>query len=394
MIGLFVPYGLMLRAWWRGGRPPSLKAVVLGAAALSMLLLAAPPVQSHDVFQYLFYGRMEIVHGANPYFAPPRKFTSDPWFRTIGWPGRTSVYGPLWTFAVARLVAASGSRLLPSLFMAKALAVGLAGIAVAGLCRLGGPGRDGVGSPPARSVAFFALNPLVVTTVALGGHADAAVAASLIWAMVFDRRNRPLAASLALTAGSLVKAYAALPMIVYLFVRSRRSGTAHALKLAAAGVGLATVAYFPYWRGLSTLRGLVSAGWATSSSLAGLLERGANWALRGAGLAAYAAGAHDLLRVLAAGVMVAVAVGLALSPRTLREPWRAALLLLLVFAVVTPWFLPWYLVGPVAVAAVIEDRALAALVAAFSGSCLVTASLLGETGQALLRYGSPLAAAG
>lgn len=394
LLALFVPYGMMLRSWQRGGRPPSPRAVVLGAGVVWLLLLVAPPVQSRDVYQYLFYGRMEIVHDANPYLAEPRAFSADPWFHTIGWPGRQSVYGPLWTFAVARLVAVSGSRLLPSLLLVKGLAVGLAGIAVAGLSRLSGPARDGVTSQPARSMAFFALNPLVMTTVALGGHADAAVAASLVWAIVFDRQGRPLAASIALAAGSLVKAYAALPLLVYLFVRWRRAGAAHALKLAAAGLGLATAAYATYWRGLSTLRGLLSAGEATSSSLAGLLERGANAALRGVGLAAHEAVAHDLVRGLAATAMVATAAALVRSPRTLREPWRAGLLLLLAFTAVTPWFLPWYLIGLVAMAAAVEDPTLAACVGAFSGSCLVTASWLGGAGQALIRYGVPLATAG
>jgi hypothetical protein len=303
------------------------------------------------------------------------------------------VYGPLWTLAVARLVAVSGSRLLPSLLMVKGLAVGLGGIAVAGLSRLSGPARDGVGSDPARSIAFFALNPLVMTTVALGGHADAAVAASLVWAIVFDRRGRPLAAALALAAGSLVKAYAALPLLVYLFVRWRRAGAVHALKLATAGLGLTIAAYAPYWRGLPTMRGIFSAGEATSSSLAGSLEHGVDAALRGVGLAAHEVLAHDVVRVLAVGAMVATAAALLRSPRTLREPWRAGLLLLLVFTAATPWFLPWYLIGLVALAAVVEDRALATCVGAFSGSCLATASWLGEGGQALIRYGSPLAAA-
>ena len=79
---LFVPFGLALWAWRRGART-SLGFLIGGALVLHVLLLFAPPPQSQDLYQYLFYGRMQmlhppsgvgqmlILHGANPYVVQP-----------------------------------------------------------------------------------------------------------------------------------------------------------------------------------------------------------------------------------------------------------------------------------------------------------------------------------
>src|SRR6266511_4043237 len=75
---LFVPYAFALRAYSRGAERPSVRAIVLGAAAISLPLVFVPPQQSHDVYQYLFYGKMQVAYGANPYVSAPHIFHPDP----------------------------------------------------------------------------------------------------------------------------------------------------------------------------------------------------------------------------------------------------------------------------------------------------------------------------
>jgi hypothetical protein len=70
---LFVPYALAILAWRRGARVP-LSLLLGGAVVLHLIVLFAPPPQSQDFYQYLFYGRMQAAHGANPYIVLPSTF--------------------------------------------------------------------------------------------------------------------------------------------------------------------------------------------------------------------------------------------------------------------------------------------------------------------------------
>src|SRR6266550_3289019 len=55
ILPLFVPYALAIVAWRRGARVP-LYLLLGGAVVLHLIVLFAPPPQSQDLFQYLFYG--------------------------------------------------------------------------------------------------------------------------------------------------------------------------------------------------------------------------------------------------------------------------------------------------------------------------------------------------
>ena len=65
------------------------------------------------------------------------------------------------------------------------------------------------------------------------------------------------------------------------------------------------------------------------------------------------------------------------------------------YVLLTPWYLYWYLVAPVALVAVLPRSRLTLPVLTFSGSTLVTARfapwLLGQVVQTSLRYGPPIA---
>src|SRR5204863_9589605 len=65
---LFVPYGLALVAWRRGARV-RLGWLLGGAAVVHLMLLFAPLPQSQDLYQYLFYGRMQLFHPSSQLLA-------------------------------------------------------------------------------------------------------------------------------------------------------------------------------------------------------------------------------------------------------------------------------------------------------------------------------------
>jgi hypothetical protein len=100
LIGLrYVP---LLRARW---------AIVAIVAAHAIMFLS-PPLALTDIFNYINYGRMEVVHHLNPYTTiPVLEPHNDPSYAPSNWHQLLSPYGPLFTlitFAVVPLgVAAS-----------------------------------------------------------------------------------------------------------------------------------------------------------------------------------------------------------------------------------------------------------------------------------------------
>ena len=380
VVAAFLPYA---GAVWASRRGLSLRTALTGAAVLHLVLLPAALTQSQDVYAYLFYGKMWAVHGANPVAELPLRFGSDPWFAWMRWPDQPSVYGPLWTMLTGGIARLSGESLMGALLLVKAAVVGLTTVAVAGLVRE----AQARGIDPGRVVVLFAWNPVVLVSLPLGGHADAAVAACWGWAALQDRRGRTVTAALLLAAAALVKAYAAIALVVYLVALIRRR--AGWVRAGVAAAGLAVLSYLPFLAGERTLAGLVRAADEASASLGG----GVEMLLRAFLPEDLAAGI-----VLVAGLAVIVTVITVSASREgfADDPWPAVSAAFLTYVAVTPWFLYWHQVGLLAVAAVAASGPVRAAAYAFSGTSMLTASFdgspWGRTVQTALRYGVPAGA--
>lgn len=90
---MMVVYGLVLLAL----RRLSLRAIVVCIAALHVIFLLGPPIQSNDLFTYLGYSRLGGLHGFNPYSHVIAEETYDPAYLFSGWRNLSSPYGPLFT---------------------------------------------------------------------------------------------------------------------------------------------------------------------------------------------------------------------------------------------------------------------------------------------------------
>jgi alpha-1,6-mannosyltransferase len=380
VVAAFLPYA---GAVWATRRGVPLSVAVGGAAVLHLVLLPAALSQSQDVYAYLFYGKMWAVHGANPVAELPLRFASDPWFAWLRWPDQPSVYGPLWTMVSGGIVRISGGSLLAAVLLVKAFVVGLTAAAVWGLVRAAGfRGLD-----PGRAVLLFSWNPIVLVSLPLGGHADAAVAACWLWAVLADRRDRPVVASLLLAASSLVKAYAGITLVVYLVALVRRRGPW--IRAALSATGLAALAYLPFLAGGRTLSGLVRVADDVSASLGGGVELLLRTFLPEDAAAAV---------VLAVGLgVIGVVIAVAARRESFeRDPWPAVSAAFLAYVAVTPWFLYWHQVGLLALAAVAASGPVRAAAYTFSGTSMLTASFggsaWGRVVQTAIRYGIPASA--
>lgn len=140
---------------------------VIGAiVAVHAIFVLSPPLALTDLFNYINYGRMEVVHNLNPYTTIPiLEPHNDPSFLLSNWHQLLSPYGPLFTlltFAVVPLGVAGSFWALKCLLILTSLAIVLLVWKCARLL-----GRD-----PLVAVVLVGLNPIVVVWGLGGDHND------------------------------------------------------------------------------------------------------------------------------------------------------------------------------------------------------------------------------
>jgi hypothetical protein len=256
---------------WRGRI--SMRTVVLLAVAYHVVVLLLPLLVSRDVYSYIAYGRIGGVHGANPYVQTPGDFPDDPVFAFVGlkWRNVPSVYGPLFTtFASAVTRTVRGLSAQVAVFRVTAVMASLTTMGlVAWVAGRRFPTRA------AFAVAAFGLNPVVLFQSVASGHNDLLVACAVAGAAALLVSGRNASAVVVLTLGALVKATAALPLLLLLVWLVARRPRRDRWRAAARYGGLAAVIVLavsaPFLQMSDPTLGLVEAarheGWLAPSRL-------------------------------------------------------------------------------------------------------------------------------
>lgn len=321
----------------------------------------APVLLSHDVYSYVDYARLGVVHGLDPYVHPPTAAPTDPIYPRVEWTDVPSAYGPLFTLATYPLAWLPVDTAVAALKVVTALSVLALAVLVARLA----PSR---GVAPLPAAAFVALNPLVLIHVVGGAHNDglAMLLAMLGVAAVLTAREASTGA--AFVAAFAIKAPAALaaPFAAVHATRSRHSphqrgvnvGSAIArLALGAGGTAfvIALAAYLAFeWN------------WLNALSLAGeSQDRTSHMSIpittaRLTGL--------DPTAVRAAALVLYALLFTSLLVWTWRgADWlRAAAWATFGLLLATAWLLPWYLIWLLPLAALSRDRPLQLLTIALT----------------------------
>ncbi len=318
------------------------RRLVWGAIGLALLAFAyLPPLLSHDVYSYVDYARLGVLHGIDPYVQGPAAAPSDPAFAHVEWRHTTSAYGPLFTLATYPLAWLSVGGAVYALKALSAAAV----LATAWLVARVAPAR---GVDPLRAAAFVALNPLVLVHVVGGPHNDAFAVLLTTLGVAALLAGQELSASAAFVAGIAFKVSAGIALPFALLGAGRRgrllTGAAVALLAVAAMAGLV---FDWHWLGAVTLAGQSQGHTShlsiptTTARLLGLSKDTARafflvaFALLLAHLLAWTYRGGDWIRAAA---------------------WATTALLL-----ATAWLLPWYLLWPLPLAALSRDKLLQAL---------------------------------
>ncbi len=352
----------------------------IGAIVVAHLIMfSAPPLALTDIFNYVNYGRMEIVHHLNPYTTVPvLEPHSDPSYALSNWHQLLSPYGPvftLMTFAVVPLGVAASFWTLKGLLMLTSL----------GIVWLVWRSARLLGRDPVAAIVLVGLNPIVLIWGLGGDHNDFLMMFFVVLGfylllregtMPGARRDAVesggegvarvrhagggeekaeaalwspalLGAGAAFVAAVAIKASAGilLPVVLATLLHRRRDLMQVVLGMALSAVvlGVCSVAAFgPHFPDLATQGRLV-----TMVSIPNLL-----------GLALGLGGETEALRILLSGVLVVCVAACSVLAWRRRESltwagWASVALL-----VTLSWVLPWYVLWILPLAALSASRRL------------------------------------
>ncbi len=361
--------------------------VIVGGWLLASLVLmaVAPGGEAHDVFDYLFRGRMVVEFDGNPLADAPELFQDRPFYRYITWTDHVDTYGPVWEYASGAMAAATRAFLLATghwhdspaqcpdnaascfMLLSYVLAYRILAVALAGLCgwliyTMAGRVESTLAAP---ALLVWLWNPLLLVSSAIGAHNDMVMLVFVLASFWALQQRWWLVALLLLVLAAHVKLTALTLAPLYALWLVRQLGWRRALAYAAVA-GLVSL-------GISWLLYAPLGGWATLPRMLEerqryvalsfhhvtyrvLLDRGVDAALNRlvtiqAPTLVYAAGS-----IVITTVMVGWRKGDPAQPRIgdMRIFWRAALAVNLFYLLVGSfWFQPWYVLWVLAPASLL-----------------------------------------
>jgi alpha-1,6-mannosyltransferase len=321
------------------------RRAVRWAAILAVLAFAlAPPLLSLDVFSYLSYARLGVLHGLNPYdFAPAAIAHDSAAARVQDYRDAASVYGPLFTLGSYPL----GLIGVPAgMWAMKALAAGSV-LAIAGLVARLATAR---GLAPAPAAALVALNPVVLVNVVGGAHNDALMMLALVGGVALVLGARGASGGVSMVAAAAIKLPAAVAA-PFAFLGAGAGGRPRLLfGLAAAVAAMTAVALALFGtsvgHGLEFLSG--SQQHVSYHSLPATVGRGLGVDV-------------DVVRGAFAGAYGVLLVWLLIWTARGGDWIRAAGWAMLGLLCATIYLVPWYVLWVLPLAAVARDRLLVIL---------------------------------
>jgi hypothetical protein len=329
----------MVAAWLLvvfGGRTVRPGFVIGAVVGLHALFLLCPPFALTDLFNYLGYARLDVLHHANPYVQLPLLGRGDPVYAYSNWHRLRSPYGPLFTL----LMLPSAKLPLPVAYWAYKV---LATAASLGLLAAVWACARRLGRPAAASVAFVGLNPVVLVYALGGKHNDLLMMGCVMAGCALVLARREILGGATLAAAVAIKVSAGLLLPVVALAAPRRWRAAAGVAAAALALGAATLlAFGAHAPDLHDQSRLVS-----TYSFPNLI-----------GYAAGHGGADASVRRLMTVVLViGVLVCAATAWRTRRWTTPAGAVALLGVICVS-WLMPWYVLMALPFAALSRSRTL------------------------------------
>ncbi|MCC6314965.1 MAG: DUF2029 domain-containing protein [Thermomicrobiales bacterium] len=350
MAGSFALYLAALRHCRRLPVGSALPAVFVVGACLTVTFAFMYPVNAIDPFIYVARSRVLTAHGANPQTTAPAAFPDDPAMALASpeWAVAVSPYGPLWNSIAAPITLLAGNN----------EGVALAGFkALAALATLTGGWsivlvtRERAPKQAATAALAYLWNPLVLWEGVGNGHNDVVLALALLLAMLAWARRRDAAAIGWLSAATAIK-YVALPLGPPALAALWRRGGSNRIRALVVAVACAVLVGIVSLAPFFDLPGVIASARAQSDiALTSPAAIAIAWLEGPLGLDA----ARSAMRATSAVLLgIGVIVGTAAAWRAPDRFPRIAFETMSLLLVVAVWnFRPWYLIWPLALAAVL-----------------------------------------
>lgn len=359
MLVMYASYLLGMRSIAGLGARFAIGAIVV----VQVIFFLAPPLTLTDVFNYINYGRMDIVHHLNPYATiPALEPHRDPAYALSNWHDLLSPYGPLFTIFTFALVPLG---VVASFWVVKG-ALGLLSFAILALVWRCAKLLE---HDPVHAIVLVGLNPIVLVWGLGGDHNDYVMMFFIMLAVWLLLRSAPrvsadralararswllplagneIAAGAALAAAVFVKASAAIviPVMLAALARTSRRAVQTVIGGVIGGVAFGAISYLVFGVHLPSLgtQGTI----VTDLSIPNLL-----------GLALGLGGENELLRAVVALALV-IAIGACCFAAWRRSDligpsaWATIALL-----ITLGWVLPWYIVWALPLVALSRSRRL------------------------------------
>jgi hypothetical protein len=353
-----------------------LRTVVGAIVIVHLILVLAPPMALTDVFNYINYGRMEIVDHLNPYTTTPiYEPHTDPSFALSNWHQLLSPYGPLFTmltFLVVPLGVGGSFWALKVILCVTSLGT----LFLIYRC------AQHLGRNPTRAIVIAGLNPIVLIWGLGGDHNDFLMMFMIVlalylllrarertagreppsgglWGWVLPISYEEVGAGVALVTAVAIKASAAvlIPVVLAALLKAPRRLIHVLLGMAGATLvvgAMSLIAFGLHIPDLSTQGNVV-----TNESIPNLI-----------GLALGAGGETNTLHLILSGVLGLWVLACARFAFRRRGPgegstedaiarlidacgWASVALLVLL-----SWVLPWYVLWVLPLAALSRSRRL------------------------------------
>ncbi len=263
VLALVVMGLLMISYLWsiyifRNREDKNLYSVLWVTLAISAVLVLIPPLLSKDVFSNIYYGRIKVVYGANPYTVSPQRFIGDPImaFTSTYWKNTTIVYAPLYTIFSMGLSRLAGQGITAEIYAHKGAMAFFHLANTLLIWRFLGrfyPERQRLGT------MLYAWNPLVLIEAIGGAHNDIMMAFFALLGLVLVFYDHPYLGVASLTLSAMVKYVTAFLLFSLLFyLVSSRGLWRERLKILLHSLLIITVIvvalFAPFWEGFATLK--------------------------------------------------------------------------------------------------------------------------------------------
>jgi alpha-1,6-mannosyltransferase len=323
LVGMLAAYGIALAT----ARMLSMRAIAIAIAAMYLVILLSPQLELSDLFNYIGYARLGGLHGLNPYTHVIANEHYDPVSLFASWHHWSSPYGPLFTLLTYPL---GGLTLSGSYWAMKLMLVLFSG----GFGALVWQCARQLGHDPRFAVLFVGANPIVLIYEIGGFHNDPVMLVPMMASisLLLARRYRWAGAALAAAIAVKFTAVLLLPFLLIAARPSRRSLQV-LLGVVLGGIPLAAASVTAF--GFAVPNAADQSTIVTALSPVNLF--GVIFHLGGATPAVEEA--TKAVFALSAGAIALVAARRG-RPEWLSGAGWATLALLLTMS----WFMPWYII--------------------------------------------------